>query len=75
MAYTTCVKCGNSSFELKETTIRGAAYRLYFVQCSSCGGAVGVQEFNNVGAMIQTQNEALKRIAAALNTYVDLPTK
>ena len=74
MAYTTCVKCGGTSFEIQETTIARAAYRLYFVQCSSCGGAVGVQEFNNIGSLLMKQNEAIKKIAAALNVYVDLQT-
>ena len=44
MARTTCAKCGGGSFELRETAISGAKYRLYFVQCSSCGGAIAVQD-------------------------------
>lgn len=73
MAQSTCVKCGSSSFELIEPrNINHAAYRLYFIQCSSCGGVVGVQEFNNLTTMLTRQNAALKRIAAAVNTYVDL---
>ena len=72
MAYSKCGKCGNGSFELVEPTVRGAAYRLYFVQCSSCGVPVAVQEFNNITAMLSKQNQALKEIAARLDVYVDL---
>jgi hypothetical protein len=74
MAFTTCVKCGGTSFEIQETRVARAAYRLYFVQCSSCGGAVAVQEFNNIGAFLLKQNDAINKIARALNVRVDLQT-
>ena len=53
MPLSTCVKCGSHSFELVETEPFGSAIKLYFVQCSSCGGVVGVQEFNNIGSMLE----------------------
>ena len=53
MAVSTCVKCGSSSFEMVEPKIKTAAYRLYFIQCASCGGVVGVQEFNNITATLE----------------------
>jgi hypothetical protein len=69
----TCVRCNNTYFELIEAApIRNAAYRLYFVQCTACGGVVGIQEFNNITAMLDKQNAALKKIAAVLNVHVDL---
>lgn len=74
MAISKCMKCGGMSFEVQETRVSRAAYRLYFVQCSSCGGAIGVQEFNNIGALVLSQNAALKKIASALNIHVDLQT-
>ena len=52
MANSTCPKCSSNSFEMKEAKIRNSAYRLYFVQCASCGAVVGVQEFENIGALI-----------------------
>ena len=30
MATTTCVKCGGTSFELKETILAGLPWKLYF---------------------------------------------
>lgn len=50
----TCVKCGGTSFETKEVEPRNSRYKLIFVQCSSCGGVVGVTEFFNIGSMLQT---------------------
>lgn len=72
MAASTCPKCGSISFELKAVEPRNAKYKLHFIQCASCGTPVGVKEYNNIGAMLDKQNQALKRIAAALNVYVDL---
>jgi uncharacterized Zn finger protein len=53
MAASTCTKCGNHTFEVKEAEPRDSAYKLLFVQCSSCGGVVGVMDFFNLGAMLQ----------------------
>ncbi len=74
MALSTCVRCGSSSFELVDANVTKAAFKLYFVQCSACGGVVAVQEYNNLGALLVSQNVALTRIAAALNVRVDLQT-
>ena len=53
MAASTCVKCGSTSFELKETDIKGSPWKLYFVQCSQCGGVVGVLDDQNIGRMLR----------------------
>jgi hypothetical protein len=66
------VKCGDLSFELVEAAVADAEYSLYFVQCAMCGGVVGVQEFNNIGAMLAEQNEALRRIGRALSIDINL---
>jgi predicted nucleic-acid-binding Zn-ribbon protein len=52
MATSTCIKCGSSSFENKENSPRGSNYAVTFVQCSSCGGVVGVTDFYNIGQLI-----------------------
>jgi predicted nucleic-acid-binding Zn-ribbon protein len=49
----TCVKCGNTSFEVKEVSPNGSNFKLIFVQCASCGGVVGVTEYFNIGAKIE----------------------
>ena len=52
MAMSTCVKCGNSSFEVKENSPSKSNYKLMFIQCSSCGGVVGVMDYFNIGDFV-----------------------
>ena len=47
MATSTCAKCGNDSFEVKEAKIKGTTFKHYFVQCSSCGAPIGILENDN----------------------------
>lgn len=72
MARSTCVKCGNTNFEVARAEPRNSNYVLMFVQCTSCGGVAGVLEYENVGALLHRQNEAIKKIARQLNVSVDL---
>ncbi len=59
MAQSTCVKCGNHRFELKEAEPDKAAFKLMFVQCTSCGGVIGVTEYHNIGALVHKMAEKL----------------
>ncbi|HGH4615002.1 TPA: hypothetical protein ACJIWM_000731 [Enterobacter bugandensis] len=52
MALTTCPKCTSTRFELKETAVTGSRYKVLFIQCSSCGAAVGVQDYYNIGELL-----------------------
>ncbi|MEN2393236.1 hypothetical protein [Pseudomonas halotolerans] len=52
MATSKCIKCDSTSFEMKEAKITGSNFRMMFIQCSRCGGVVGVTEFMNAGAML-----------------------
>jgi predicted nucleic-acid-binding Zn-ribbon protein len=72
MASSTCVKCGSTSFEIKLNTPHGSNFKIYFVQCSSCGGVVGVTDFYNIGAEIRMQNTAIKAIANQVGAHVRL---
>lgn len=60
MAQPTCVKCGCTAFEIKEHTPRDSNFILNFVQCYSCGGVVGVLDYHNIGAMLQTLADKLR---------------
>lgn len=60
MARSTCMKCGHTKFELVQNTPKDSNFKLYFVQCASCGGVVGVQEWDNIGALIHRLAKALK---------------
>jgi hypothetical protein len=59
MALSTCVKCGGTFFEVVQVEPQGSAFKMLFVQCSACGGVVGVQEFFNVGDLVHTLAERL----------------
>jgi len=52
MARSSCVKCDHNIFEITEFTPSGADYKINFVQCSKCGGVVGVLDFYNIGQLI-----------------------
>lgn len=47
-----CTKCSSFSFELVEQSPVGSNYKLFFVQCSMCGGPVGVLEYFSSNAQI-----------------------
>lgn len=66
MASSTCIKCSSHSFETREVTPNGSAFKLIFIQCSSCGGVVGVIDYFNIGHLLQQQNVVLQRIADRL---------
>lgn len=59
-------------FEVQTTTPSQSNYKLLYVQCSSCGAVIGVMDYYNIGARIDKQDAALKKIARALNISVDL---
>ncbi|ELY2473516.1 hypothetical protein SMB93_003926 [Cronobacter sakazakii] len=53
MATTTCPKCTSTQFELKEHPVTNSKFRLVFIQCSSCGAAVGTTELINTNSLIK----------------------
>lgn len=72
MAMSKCGHCGNHSFEVKEVEPSGSKYKMYFVQCSSCGVPVSCMEYFSNNVLLQKLTDAVKKIASALNVYVDL---
>ena len=72
MAMSKCSSCGNSGFEMKETVPKNSAFKLMFVQCSSCGTVVGSMDAYNVGDMLSRQNAAIKRIGDQVGAYTGL---
>ena len=54
MAISTCPKCSNKTFELKENTfVRNSVYKLNFIQCSTCGAVVGTVDDNHIPSMLR----------------------
>jgi predicted nucleic-acid-binding Zn-ribbon protein len=64
MALSSCVKCGNTVFEVQEKTPVGSNFKFIFVQCSQCGGVVGVMDFYNIG-------EVLTKIGRKIGVNID----
>ncbi len=59
MASSTCVKCGSTSFEIKANSPSGSLIQFMFVQCSRCGGVVGVTGFYDSETTIRKIAEKL----------------
>lgn len=72
MATSKCLGCGNGSFEIVPNDPKMSTRTLYFVQCSKCGGVVGVQEHGNITSLIIEQNKAIEAIARKLDVQVKL---
>jgi len=53
MAYSKCIKCDGTYFEMVEKEPQKSAYKVMFIQCSSCGGVVGVMDYFNIGTLLQ----------------------
>lgn len=70
----TCPKCPSTYFRLTEANISGSQFRMMMVECSSCGAAIGVVDYYNVGQLLKEQNKALKTIAQAVGAHVNLTT-
>jgi len=72
MATSTCVKCGSTAFEAAEVQPAGGSYKLVFIQCSQCGGVLGVQDYVHTKAMFVEQNRAIMKIAQVVGVNVNL---
>ncbi len=59
MAISSCIKCGETEFEVVQVQPAGSSSKLNFVQCSQCGGVVGVLDFYNVGETLCVLAERL----------------
>jgi len=52
MATSKCTKCGKTQFELKECTPGGSSLKVQLLQCTSCGGVIGVMDFYDIGGSL-----------------------
>ena len=75
MVASTCVRCSNTSFEMVANVPKDSMRQLFFVQCSKCGGVVGVQEHGNITTLIIEQNKAIEEIARKIGVSVKLTTR
>lgn len=75
MADSKCVSCSKTSFEMVPSEPKNSMRQLYFIQCSNCGGVVGVQEHGNITTLIIEQNKAIEAIARQAGVSVKLTMK
>ena len=68
MSSSKCPSCSNSSFELKEINVKDSRYKLYAIQCSSCGAVVSITEYYNVGNLIEEQTKLIKSLKQDIDT-------
>lgn len=71
--FSKCGGCGGGSFKMVEQEPSGAAYKIMFVQCSTCNVPVGVTDYFNAGVLLQTQKQeiaALKKQISGLEHSV-----
>lgn len=52
MAMSSCPKCGNGHFEMKEHSPKGSQFKIMLIQCASCGTVVGVTDFYNIPSLL-----------------------
>ncbi len=53
MATSACPKCSSSSFEIKINEPRGSRFKIYFIQCTSCGTVVGTMDYYDTATMLE----------------------
>lgn len=66
MALSSCSKCNGGSFEMKESSVSHATYRILFIQCSSCGCVVGTQSYFDAGFLAKKNQEAIAGLSQQL---------
>ena len=71
MAYSTCVNCKGSTFETIVQSPQGTSHKIYFVQCSQCGGVVGILPYHNPSVQYDNIIAAIQAVAKELNLRID----
>ncbi len=70
MASSACPKCGNHTFELAENQPHHAHFKLWFVQCRTCGTVVGTMDYYQIGNKVRKIYDGIKAICKAI--HIDL---
>ena len=62
-----CPKCDGHSFAIQENSPANSRYKIYMVQCASCGCVVGTKDYYDAGVMLVEQKEVLKGLGDAVS--------
>jgi len=67
MAQSSCIKCGNTQFEVVHANnLEGTTRAVLFVQCTNCGAVAGVLDFLNVSVRAERLKNDLRILAEKL---------
>jgi hypothetical protein len=56
---TRCSKCEKRAFKLEEINVQGSNYKLFAVQCVTCGTPFGITEYYDSGSLLKEQEKAI----------------
>jgi predicted nucleic-acid-binding Zn-ribbon protein len=62
-----CNACGGMSFELKEVSPYGSAFKMNFIQCQMCGTPFGVTDYYNSHTAIEKTQAQIKKLEAQVS--------
>jgi len=66
MALSTCIKCGGTTFELRQAEPAGAMYVVVYLQCMSCGGVAGITDYFDIGTVVKQMEAEVKSLQEAV---------
>ena len=67
MAISKCQKCEKSLFEMQDIQVQNSNYKLYSVQCSSCGTVLSIMSYFDAGVLAKENQENI----ASLKSQID----
>jgi len=70
MAGSTCVKCGNKTFEVAHIQPEKSRLLVLVVQCAKCGGVIGLADYLNVDAERAAYRKEFKKLAKSVGVKV-----
>lgn len=70
MAWSTCPKCDSHRFELTEVEPANSRYKMFFVQCSSCGAPMGVTEYYDTGSTLKKHEKSMEERLSRIESQI-----
>lgn len=72
MGWSKCTKCDSHLFEVVEqSNVRNSRYKLWFVQCASCGTVVGVLNYLDAALYLGPKIEALENLEKRIENRIE----
>lgn len=63
----TCVKCGGHLFKIKEQSPSGSNFKVFFIQCSSCGVPVGTMDYYHTASLLENLEKKVNRLIGEID--------